>query len=223
MGRFGVWELFPPYFPANRPPIHPTFIFPWNKELKTNKASEATPKTEEMVKRQPSPVTSITLSTAGSDSSNSIANSDQNASDFSNGQHASAYFTPEFVQQVNAVALEENQKLNLNLGLAIDPSMMARRQPIKLLIRLVHHILLIIESPMFRIWSRYVPLRLRQKLTLIGWKIYFPLHKLLIGRRTGLHRDVSLEYHALTTVMWWGRLVSLHLNCNIYGALMLTP
>lgn len=165
----------------------------------------------DMVHKQSSAVTSSTLSTAGSDSSNSIAISDQDIHDLStqeiNGS-TDVYFSNEYTQKVNAAAQKENEKLRLNLGLPVNPAAIARRQPIKLVIQLVHRLLLLVENPLFSIWSQYVPLKLRQQLTLLAWKMYLPVHKLLIGRRTGLHRDASLEYHALTTVIWWGRLVS---------------
>lgn len=164
----------------------------------------------EDVERQPSlAVTAATLSTRGSDSS--ITNSEQEPEFHvpveENGS-IDVYFSKEYIQRVNEAAGRENENLRLNLGLPINPSAIARRQPIKSFIQLVHRFMLLVENPLFRIWSQYIPLRLRQKLTLLAWKIYFPVHKLLIGRRSGLHRDASLEYHALTTVLWWGRLVS---------------
>ncbi|KAL7517137.1 hypothetical protein ACHAWX_002086, partial [Stephanocyclus meneghinianus] len=168
-----------------------------------------------MIQRVPSlAVTPTTLSTAGSDSRSSITVSDQDAESCGRVEEQTdernvstdEYFTKEFEQKVNEAARQENQKLNLNLGLPFDPSDLSRRQPIKILIRLLHRFLLLVENPLFRIWSQFIPLRLRQKLTLFAWKVYFPLHKLFLGRKTGLHPDVSLEYHALSSVMWWGRL-----------------
>eukprot|EP00566_Odontella_aurita_P024767 CAMPEP_0113578006 /NCGR_PEP_ID=MMETSP0015_2-20120614/29219_1 /TAXON_ID=2838 /ORGANISM="Odontella" /LENGTH=97 /DNA_ID=CAMNT_0000481719 /DNA_START=81 /DNA_END=371 /DNA_ORIENTATION=+ /assembly_acc=CAM_ASM_000160 len=41
---------------------------------------------------------------------------------------------------------------------------------------------------------------------MVAWKVYYPVHKYLLGRRTGIHPDASHEYHALTTIMWWGNL-----------------
>ena len=58
---------------------------------------------------------------------------------------------------------------------------------------------------MFKSWSS-VPLRTRQVLTLTAWRLYLPLHVKLLGRTTAVHRDASPEYHALTTVLWWGRM-----------------
>lgn len=172
-----------------------------------------------MVRLPSSAVTTTTLSTAGSDSRSSSAVSDQDAEccarveEHTDKRNVSTdeYFSEEYVHKVNETARRENQKQNLNLGLPFDPSLLTRRQPIKMLIRLLHRFLLLVENPLFRIWSQFIPLRLRQKLTLLAWKVYFPLHKLFIGRKTGLHPDVSLEYHALTSVMWWGRLVRLFL------------
>jgi acetyl esterase/lipase len=36
--------------------------------------------------------------------------------------------------------------------------------------------------------------------------VYLSLHRILLGRSTGIHPDVSLEYHALTSICWWTRL-----------------
>ena len=61
------------------------------------------------------------------------------------------------------------------------------------------------EDYVFAVIGR-LPLSFKQRITKLGWVIYFPLHKLLLGRRTGIHPDASYEYHALTTLMHWGRL-----------------
>jgi hypothetical protein len=60
------------------------------------------------------------------------------------------------------------------------------------------------ESLFFKLWKK-VPLAVRRALTFGSWKIYLRLHKLILGRRTGIHPSQSEEYHALTTIMWWGR------------------
>ncbi|KAL3763282.1 hypothetical protein ACHAWU_008985 [Discostella pseudostelligera] len=143
------------------------------------------------------------------------------------------YFTESHTRQMDKLAQDENKKLNLNLGLPIDLTVYTRREsgdtsevaaaspttntsigvttrvlrpPIQFIINLLDRILSYIESPLFQLWDNCIPLYIRQKLTFIAWGIYLPLHKLFIGRRSGLHRDVSLEYHALTSVLWWGRL-----------------
>jgi len=61
------------------------------------------------------------------------------------------------------------------------------------------------EHILFDLWKK-IPIAWRRSITYTAWKIYLPLHKLLLGRRTGIHPDASEEYHALTTIMWWGRL-----------------
>ena len=146
------------------------------------------------------------------------------------------YFTKSHTRQMDKLAQDENRKLNLNLGLPLDLTIYTRREsgdnimdvdafstttsntsfmtkilrpPIQVIIYLLDRILSYIESPLFQLWDNYIPLYIRQKITFLAWGIYLPLHKLFIGRRSGLHRDVSLEYHALTSVLWWGRLVSL--------------
>ena len=133
------------------------------------------------------------------------------------------YFTDAHVKRVNTIASEENDKLNLNLGLPVDLTNYTRRDisptsivqkvlrpPIQTFIRIFDWLLSFIEGPLFIFWSEHVPLWLRQKITFFAWSVYLPIHKLLIGRRSGLHRDVSYEYHALTTAMWAGRLVSVY-------------
>ena len=113
----------------------------------------------------------------------------------------------------------ENERLNLNLGLPFDPTVLTRRnvstssalirairRPIRLVLRLLDKFLALVETPLFQIWQNHAPLRLRQKVTFVLWRLYLPLHKTLIGRMTGLHKSCSLEYHALTTLMWGGRL-----------------
>ena len=67
------------------------------------------------------------------------------------------------------------------------------------------------ERVFFKLWTM-VPLKVRRALTFGGWKLYFPLHKFLLGRKTGMHPSQSAEYHALTTLMWWGRLFPISPN-----------
>ena len=62
------------------------------------------------------------------------------------------------------------------------------------------------ENLGFKVWKA-IPLNIRRKLTFWAWRrLYLPLHKVLLGRSTGIHPDASLSYHALTTLMWPGRL-----------------
>ena len=100
-------------------------------------------------------------------------------------------------------AEDKNTRLNLNLGQrVVTPDN-------KLLVWILRFLNSLTvewwEAYFFALWKR-VPLALRRALTFGAWRFYFPIHKALLGRTTGLHRDASAEYHALTTVMWWGRL-----------------
>lgn len=140
------------------------------------------------IQRQTSTTTTRTI---GSDSSDSLViNAIEHHTRAEENGSMDVYFTKDYVDKVNEVARRENQNLRLNLGLPIDPSVVARHQPIKALIQVIHRFLLLVENPLFCIWSQFIPLRLRQKLTLVAWKIYFPVHKLLIGRKTGLHNGM---------------------------------
>lgn len=60
------------------------------------------------------------------------------------------------------------------------------------------------ESAFFKFWN-LVPLKFRRQLTFRSWWVYLRLHKLLLGRSTGLHPSQSPEYHALTSLAWWSR------------------
>jgi len=132
-----------------------------------------------------------------------------------------AYFEEAYIHKVNERAKKENEQLNLNLGLPVDLTELTRRDvntaelsvvkrairvPVRIMLHILHRFLSLVENPLFRFWSRRVPLKFRQQLTFVAWTIYLPIHKALIGRRSGLHPSVSLEYHALTSMMWWGRL-----------------
>ena len=159
------------------------------------------------------------MTTSTEDSPSISSNNSTSSDDGSKDDPLSEYFTEQRVKKLNKIAEEENEALNLNLGLPVDLTSYTRRNiaptgiiqkvlrpPILTLIRIFDWLLSWVEGPLFHFWGNIVPLSLRQRITFLGWAIYFPIHKLLLGRRTGLHRDVSLEYHALTTVMWWGRL-----------------
>jgi hypothetical protein len=155
----------------------------------------------------------------------SLFSSDNDAADDGRLDHdiLREYFSVGNIKRMDEIAEDENTRLNLNLGIPVDLTIFTRRDvaptavvqkvlrpPIRTLFRLLDCLLAFIESPIFHFWSNRVPLRLRQKLTFLAWGVYLPIHKALIGRRTGLHRDVSLECHALTSIMWWGRLVRIY-------------
>lgn len=61
------------------------------------------------------------------------------------------------------------------------------------------------ESIFFKLWKDYTPLQFKRALTFGGWAIYKRLHRLILGKSTGLHSSQSFEYHALTTLCWGSR------------------
>jgi hypothetical protein len=169
------------------------------------------------------------LKSDSTDSTTAISNrfsSDEDAADDGRLDHDNnlrEYFSAANVERMDKVAADENKRLNLNLGMPFDLTIFTRRDvaatgvvqkvlrpPVRTLLRLLDRLLAYFESPIFHFWSNRVPLRLRQKLTFLAWGTYLPIHKALVGRRTGLHRDVSLECHALTSIMYWGRLVRVY-------------
>jgi epsilon-lactone hydrolase len=98
----------------------------------------------------------------------------------------------------------EQQTLNLNLGQTIvSPDKNPR---LLWMIKFLSSVLVEWwEHVFYKVWQHAVPLWLKRQLVFTAWKVYLPLHKLLLGRRTAIHRDASLEYHALSTLMYWGR------------------
>eukprot|EP00977_Amphora_coffeiformis_P027656 scaffold34630_cov185-Amphora_coffeaeformis.AAC.2 len=103
----------------------------------------------------------------------------------------------------NLPAAAKNESLNLNLGQKI---ITPENKFLRWIIRFLNSLCIEWwEEHFFTFWAEKVPLSWRRALTFMAWKIYFPFHKAL-GLRTGLHKDASAEYHALTTLMWWGRL-----------------
>jgi len=99
-------------------------------------------------------------------------------------------------------AAQVNKGLNLNLGLPFDPRKIVL---IRKICQLLSYFTEWVELLAFWGWKK-VPLVVRQKITMIAWTLYFPVHRVLLGRSTGIHRDASPEYHALTSIMWWGNM-----------------
>ena len=95
-----------------------------------------------------------------------------------------------------------NETLQLNLGLPIPVENPTLRSCVALF-----NLLCIswYETLLFRFWN-YLPISTRKAICFGGWALYLPLHKIILGRTTGIHPAQSEEYHALTTLMWWGRL-----------------
>jgi acetyl esterase/lipase len=100
-------------------------------------------------------------------------------------------------------AKDKNALLNLNLGQTlVTPE---KSKLLLWVLRLFNSLLIEWwEVYLFDVW-KHLPLGWRRKLTFVLWKAYLPAHKALLGKRTGLHPDASAEYHALTSIMYWGR------------------
>lgn len=58
------------------------------------------------------------------------------------------------------------------------------------------------ESIPMYIWSEIVPLSFKRALTRSGWNVYLAIHTAFLGKTTGLHPSQSLDYHAMTTMMF---------------------
>ena len=97
-----------------------------------------------------------------------------------------------------------NRGLNLNLGQTI---ISPNNRPLLWIIRFLDRLLVRWWEPYFQMLWKTIPLHVRKGLTFAAWNVYFPLHKRMLGRSTGIHPDASLEYHAMTTIAWWGRMI----------------
>lgn len=96
-----------------------------------------------------------------------------------------------------------NEELNLNLGQSL---IVPENTKLRKLLRFLNDFLFSwYEDYVFALWNA-IPLRFRQSLTFFLWGWWVQLHKRILGRRTAIHEDASEEYHALTTLMWAGRL-----------------
>jgi epsilon-lactone hydrolase len=101
---------------------------------------------------------------------------------------------------------EEPPPLNLNLG---QPRFSPDQNP--RLVWMIKFLSLVLvewwEHLFYKVWNTVVPLGVKRRLVFWSWTyFYLPLHQRLLGRRTAIHRDgVSLEYHALSTILYWGR------------------
>jgi len=110
-------------------------------------------------------------------------------------------------------------ELNLNLGQSV-----VTRDNHKLVqtIRFLNKFLVSWwEKVLFKVWDS-VPVAVRRKIQYVLWKIYLPLHKILLGRRTAIHPDASPEYHAMTTIMWGGRFFPVSVNRMRFALRQLT-
>lgn len=104
-------------------------------------------------------------------------------------------------------AKEVNETLNLNLGLSVDPENPTLRK----IFNFISKLLELVEQYGIMLWIA-IPLRFRHHLAMVAWKCYFRVHRRLLGNSTGIHVNASDEYHALTSIMWWGNLFPVTLN-----------
>ena len=79
--------------------------------------------------------------------------------------------------------------------------------------RIVQFIHLLFTLLLVEYWEQYVyyfintiiPVHFKRYMIYQLWYIYFPLHQYCFQNRTGIHPNASMEYHALTTSMYWFR------------------
>lgn len=112
-----------------------------------------------------------------------------------------------------AFARRVNRSLNLNLGLSVlnlrNGSVVTRA--LVRFCRLLNTLIDLVEDYGVVVWLA-IPLRARHLLTMVSWRVWYALHRRFLGRRTGIHRDASPEYHAYTTIGWWGNLFPMSLK-----------
>jgi hypothetical protein len=118
----------------------------------------------------------------------------------------------------NKTAKEVNQELNLNLGLPINPNSSVLRNTL----RFFNFIFIEWwEDVLFWAWTA-IPLSVKKKLVFVAWEWYSWAHAKLLGRCTAIHPDASEEYHALTSIMWWGRLFPISIKRMRFSLAQLT-
>jgi len=121
-------------------------------------------------------------------------------------------------QHPNSSPIAVKRNLNLHLGMPFDPRNV---KSIRRICKLLSDLLAFVETHLFRLFEA-VPLRLRQTFLMKVWSLYLPLHRSTLGNRTGIHKDASFEYHALTTIMYWGRLFPVSIRRIRYSLSMLS-
>lgn len=123
----------------------------------------------------------------------------------------------EAYQHPYSCPVKVNKSLNLHLGMPFNPR---KVKSLRVLCKLLSDLLALVESHLFRVFEA-IPLRLRQTFLTKVWSLYLPLHRATLTDKTGIHRDASFEYHALTTVMYWGRLFPVTIRRIRYSLSML--
>ena len=99
-------------------------------------------------------------------------------------------------------AKQVNETLNLNLGLPINPENKLLRQ----ILRWINIVGIMWWEDWLFAFIKALPVALRRSVCMAAWQVYFLVHKRIIGRRSAIHPAASEQYHALTSVMYWGRL-----------------
>jgi epsilon-lactone hydrolase len=121
-------------------------------------------------------------------------------------------------------ALEINAtELNLHLGQSYVWSR-ARNPRVLQFIRLLLSVFLVEywEQHVFR-WYNMLPIATRRALSYTAWKLYFPFHQYFFYNTTAIHPRASLEYHALTTVMYGARFFPVNVPRMRFALHQLTP
>jgi monoterpene epsilon-lactone hydrolase len=100
-----------------------------------------------------------------------------------------------------------NAQLNLNLGQTFI-SRGESNSSILLFIKLLDLVFVQWwDGWLCALYARFVPLSVRRCIVFAAWCTYRAVHAYTLGRTTGLHASQSLDYHALTTALWWSRFV----------------
>jgi epsilon-lactone hydrolase len=94
---------------------------------------------------------------------------------------------------------EINQRLNLHLGL---PLMAQQFERIRLLTRFMNTLLMSWWDGLILAVLYQLPDSVLRCVIFAAWNVYFPLHQRFLSRSTGLDPSVSLECHALSTVLY---------------------
>ncbi len=99
------------------------------------------------------------------------------------------------------------QQLRLNLGCSF--LLQPNRKGVRRCMAMLNACLFAwYERYLFYIWKHWLSLSVKKVLAWYAWTyLFLPLHTLLLGKSTGIHSSCSYEFHALTTLMYFGRFV----------------
>jgi len=131
--------------------------------------------------------------------------------------HCNSIGPYEAYQDPYSSPVKVNKSLNLHLGMPFNPR---KIKSLRRVCKLLSDLLAFVETHLFRVFEA-IPLRLRQIVLIKVWALYLPLHRATLTDSTGIHRDASVEYHALTTIMYWTRLFPVTVRRIRYSLSML--